>query len=77
MSGGFGNTENQSGAGMPEISAAPIDAPPIQPMTYRVMRERDHLRSRLAEVEAVLATIEAHPEVQQVIDALATLHLLR
>lgn len=46
-------------------------------MTERLQREREQLRSKLAEVEAALSTIEAHPEVQQVIDALAKLHWLR
>ena len=46
-------------------------------MTERLQRERDALRSKLAEVEAALTTIESHPEVQQVIDALAKLHWLR
>ena len=58
------------GLGMPGIAVA-------QTITERLHRERDHLRSRLAEVEATLVTIEAHPEVQQVIDALAKLSWLR
>ena len=46
-------------------------------MTEQLQREREMLRSKLAEVEAALATIESHTEVQQVIDALAKLHWLR
>ena len=45
-------------------------------MTERLHQEREQLRSKLAEVESALSTIESHPEVQQVIDALAKLHWL-
>lgn len=46
-------------------------------MTERLRHERDNLKQRLAEVEAALSTIEANPQVQQVIDALTKLHWLR
>ena len=46
-------------------------------MTDRLRNERVILQSKLAEVEAALQTIESHPEVQQVIDALTKLHWLR
>ena len=66
------------GTGIPEVprgSLATLDVTPT--MTERLRREQETLRSKLAEVESALTTIEAHPEVQQVIDALAKLHWLR
>ena len=46
-------------------------------MTERLRQEQAKLQERLAEVTAALTTIEAHPEVQQVVDALTKLHWLR
>ena len=62
-------------ADTPGHSLASLNVTPT--MTERLRREQETLRSKLAEVDSALATIEAHPEVQQVIDALAKLHWLR
>ena len=59
----------------PQLSLADINVTPT--MTERLRREREGLNVKLAEIEAALAAIEAHPEVQQVIDALTKLHWLR
>lgn len=64
---------NMATAGGMAGSLASVNVTPT--MTERLKREQDTLRSRLAEVESALATIEAHPEVQQAIDALAKLQL--
>ena len=59
----------------PQLSLADINVTPT--MTERLRREREGLIVKLAEIEAALAASEAHPEVQQVIDALTKLHWLR
>ena len=46
-------------------------------MTERLQRERQTLKTRLAQVEEALAAIESNPQVQQVVDALTKLHWLR
>ena len=46
-------------------------------MKQREVGYKISLPAYLKKVEAALATIESHPEVQQVIDALAKLHWLR
>ena len=46
-------------------------------MTERLYRERAQLQSKLAEIETAIGVIEAHPQVQRVIDALTKLHWLR
>ena len=52
-----------------------INATPT--MTERLYRERAQLQSKLAEIETAIGVIEAHPQVQRVIDALTKLHWLR
>ena len=46
-------------------------------MTERLQREKASLELKLSEVNLALKTIEANPQVQQVIDALTKLHWLR